>query len=172
MELLLVLGNLLGAVFNLGSGGAQLLFAVFNLGGGGVNLGVCLVELGFRFGKLGGGGERVGDRIHGRNLAGELVQRGGERLLLFLCEGGAVARSEDDLAGAAVGAREALGELVGELLGLRSGHGEGVAELAVERGVGTRYTCDDEYPDEDDGPGTAGGGFTDAVEPCSHELFL
>ena len=38
-----------------------MLFAVLDLGGGGVNLGVRLVELGFRFCKLGGGGERVGD---------------------------------------------------------------------------------------------------------------
>ena len=172
VELLLTVSNLLGAVFNLRGGGVQLLFAVLNLGGCSTKLGVCLVELGFRFGKLGGGGERVGDRVHGGHLGGELVQRGRECLLLFFGEGGAVAGGDNDLAGAAVGAREALCELVGELLGLRSGHGEGVAELAVERGVGTRYTGNDEYPGKDDSPGTAGGGFTDAVEPCSHELFL
>ncbi|CNI97246.1 Uncharacterised protein [Mycobacterium tuberculosis] len=131
-----------------------------------------LVELGFRFGKLGGGGERVGDRIHGGYLAGQRTQRGGECLLLLFGEGGAVTGGENDLAGAAVGAREALCELVGELLGLRSGHGEGVAELAVERGVGTRYTGDNKCPGEDDSPCATGGGFTDAVEPCSHELFL
>ena len=131
-----------------------------------------LVELGFRFCKLGGGGERVGDRIHGGYLAGELVQRGGECLLLLFGEGGAVAGGENNLAGTTVGAGEALGELVGELLGLRSGHGEGVAELAVERGVGTRYTGDDECPDEDGSPCAAGGSFTDAVEPCSHDSVL
>ena len=142
------------------------------MGGGGVNLGVRLVELGFCLGKLGGGSERVGDRIHGRNLAGELVQRGGERLLLFLGEGGAVARSEDDLPGAAIGAGEALGELVGELLGLRSGHGEGVTELAVERGVGAGHTRDDKRPSEDNGPRSAGGEVADAIKPCCHDEFL
>ena len=131
-----------------------------------------LVELGFRFCKLGGGGERVGDRIHGGHLAGQCAQRGGECLLLLFGEGGAVTGGENDLAGAAVGTGEALGELVGELLGLRSGHGEGVAELAVERGVGTRYTGDDECPDEDGSPCAAGGSFTDAVEPCSHDSVL
>lgn len=73
VKLLLALGNLLGTLFNLRGGGAQLLFTLLNLGRGGINLGVRLVELGFRLRKLGGGGERVGDRIHGRNLAGELV---------------------------------------------------------------------------------------------------
>ena len=172
VELLLVVGNLLRAVLKLRGGGIQLLFAVLNLGGGGVNLGVRLVELGFRFCKLGGGGERVGDRVHGGHLAGQCAQCGGERLLLLFGEGGAVTGGENDLAGATVGAGEALGELVGELLGLRSGHGEGVAELAVERGVGTRYTGNDERPDEDDSPCATGGGFTDAVEPCGHDSVL
>ena len=172
VELLLVVSNLLGAVFNLRGGGVQLLFAVLNLGGGGVNLGVRLVELGFHFCKLGGGGERVGDRVHGRHLTGQRAQCGGECLLLLLGEGGTVTGRKNDLAGAAVGAGEALCELVGELLGLRSGHGEGVAELAVERGVGTRYTGDDEYPGEDDSPCAAGGSFTNAVEPCSHDSVL
>ena len=172
VELLLVLGNLLHAVLKLRGSGIQLLFAVLDLGGGGVNLGVRLVELGFCFCKLGGGGERVGDRIHGGHLAGQCAQCGGECLLLLFGEGGAVTGGENDLAGAAVGAGEALCELVGELLGLRSGHGEGVAELAVERGVGTRYTGNDECPDEDDSPCATGGGFTDAVEPCSHDSVL
>ncbi|OFL20563.1 hypothetical protein HMPREF2779_06845 [Rothia sp. HMSC069C03] len=78
---------------------------------------------------------------------------------------------KNDLAGAAVSTGEALCELVGEQLGLRSGHGEGIAKLAVERGVGTRYTSNDECPDEDDSP-CATGGFTDAVEPCSHDSVL
>ena len=172
VELLLALGNLLGTLFNLGGGGAQLLFAVLNLGRGGINLGVRLVKLGFRLRKLGGGGERVGDRIHGRNLAGELVQRDGECLLLLLGEGGAVTGGENNLAGAAVSTRETLGELIGELLGLRSGHGESVAEFAMERGVGTRYTGNDEHPDEDNRPGAAGNGFTDTVEPGCYEILL
>ena len=153
-------------------GVVELLFAVLNLGGGGINLGVRLVELSFRFCKLGGGGERVGDRIHGRHLTGQCVQCGRECLLLLFGESGAVTGRKNDLAGAAVSAGEALCELVGELLGLRSGHGEGVAELAMERGVGTRYTRKDECPDEDDRPCAAGGGFTDAVEPCSHNSVL
>ena len=171
VELLLVVSNLLHAVLKLRGGGVQLLFAVLNLGRGGINLGVRLVKLGFRFCKLGGGSERVGDRIHGGHLAGQCAQCGGECLLLLFGEGGAFTGGENNLAGAAVGAGEALCELVGELLGLRSGH-EGVAELAVERGVGTRYTGDDEYPGEDDSPCAAGGSFTDAVEPCSHDSVL
>ena len=131
-----------------------------------------LVKLGFCFCKLGGGGERVGDRIHGRHLTGQRAQCGGECPLLLFGEGGAVTGRKNNLAGATVGAGEALCKLVGELLGLRSGHGEGIAELAVERGVGTRYAGNDECPDEDDSPCAAGGGFTDAVEPCSHKLVL
>ena len=65
VELLLVLGNLLRALFNLGCGGTQRFYRP-QFGRGGVNLGVRLVELGFCLGKLGGGSERVGDRIHGR----------------------------------------------------------------------------------------------------------
>ena len=131
-----------------------------------------LVEPSFCFCKLGGGGERVGDRIHRRYLTGQCTQCGGECLLLLFGEDGAITGRKNDLAGAAVGAGEVLCKLIGELLGLRSRHGEGIAELAVEHGIGTRYTGNDECPDEDDSPCTTGSGFTDAVEPCSHDLVL
>ncbi len=49
-------------------------------------------------------------------------------------------------------------------------HGEGVLlKLAVERRCRHRYTGDVKYR-EDDGPCAAGGSFTDAGEPCSHEF--
>lgn len=93
-------------------------------------------------------------------------------MLLLLGEGSAVTGGKNNLAGAAVSTRETLGELIGELLGLRSGHGESIAEFAVERGVGTRHAGNDEHPDEDNRPGAAGSGFTNTVEPGCHEILL